>query len=145
MEQPPLDPFAGYLEVASVIGILELKRALILGSSAQAQSSGEDAVALLHRVEEGIREALELQEIYEERMEEVLHQTADKADALRILFISVSERMAQMQCWIEDAVDALPEEDREEWDLLVSEYERIREQIGGNLPPDIGGTGFAEY
>jgi hypothetical protein len=140
MEQPPLDPFAGYLEVVSVIGILELKRALILGSSAQVESQEEDAVALLHRVEEGIREALELQVVYEERMENVLHQTADKADALRTLFDSISERMAQMELWIEGAIDGLPEEDREEWDLLVSDYERIREQIGGNLPPDLGGS-----
>jgi hypothetical protein len=142
MEQPPLDPFAGYLEVVSVIGILELKRALILGSAAKAESQEGEGATLLQRVEEGIREALELQMVYEERIEDVLHHTADKADALRFLFDSISERMAQMQRWIEDAIEGLPEEDREEWDLLVSDYERIREQIGDNLPPDRRGPEF---
>jgi hypothetical protein len=136
MEYPPLDPFAGYLEVVSVIGILELKRALILGSG-QAGPVGEgDSEVLLARIEDGLREAIELQTVYEERMEDVLHSAADRADALHVLFDSISERMFQMQGWIDNAIDALPEEDREEWDMLVSDYERIREQLGRGVPPD---------
>ena len=65
-----------------------------------------------------------------------------RADALRALFDSISVRMAQMQAWIEDAVHGLPEEDREEWDLLVSDYERIREQLGNSFPSDADGPDF---
>ena len=137
MEHPPLDPFAGYLEVVSVIGILELKRALLLGADPE-QASGEvDAGVLLARIEAGIREATGLQVVYEEQMEDVLHSVADRADALHVLFDSISERMSQMQVWMESAVNALPEEDREEWDLLVSDYERIREQLGKTPPSDV--------
>lgn len=136
MEYPPLDPFAGYLEVVSVIGILELKRALLLGADPEEASGGGDAGVLLARIEDGIREATGLQVVYEEQMEDVLHSVADRADALHVLFDSISERMSQMQVWMESAVNALPEEDREEWDLLVSDYERIREQLGKTPPSD---------
>ncbi len=135
MEYPPLDPFAGYLEVVSVIGILELKRALLLGSDPE-KAGDVDAGVLLARIEDGIREATGLQVVYEEQMEDVLHSVADRADALHVLFDSISERMSQMQVWMESAVNALPEEDREEWDLLVSDYERIREQLGKTPPSD---------
>lgn len=141
MEYPPLDPFAGYLEVVSVIGILELKRALLLGSDPE-QSGDVDAGVLLARIEEGLREAAGLQVVYEEQMEDVLHSVADRADALHVLFNSISERMAQMQVWMESAVNALPEEDREEWDLLVSDYERIREQLGKTPPSDVDDADF---
>jgi len=137
MEYPPLDPFAGYLEVVSVIGILELKRALLLGADPEEASGDVDAGILLARIEDGIREATGLQVVYEEQMEDVLHSVADRADALHVLFDSISERMSQMQVWMESAVNALPEEDREEWDLLVSDYERIREQLG-KTPPSGG-------
>jgi len=135
MAHPPLDPFAGYLEVVSVIGILELKRALLLGSKGGDVSEDVESRILLARIEDGLLEALELKIVYEERIEDVLQNAADRADALRVLFDSISERMAQMQIWIEDAIHGLPEEDREEWDLLVSDYERIREQLGENMPP----------
>lgn len=150
MELPPLDPFAGYLEVVSVLDILEAKRARLLQAGEDAGSEGEEeregeksgaepdanTAALLARVEGGIREAQELQRVYEERMDDAIHNAADRADALRALFDSISVRMAQMQAWIEDAVHGLPEEDREEWDLLVSDYERIREQLGNSFPSD---------
>lgn len=136
MAHPPLDPFAGYLEVVSVIGILELKRALLMGSKAGDLSEDADSRILLTRIEEGLLEASELKDVYEERIEDVLQNAADRADALRALFDSISERMAQMQVWIEDAIHGLPEEDREEWDLLVSDYEKIREQLGQNMPPE---------
>ena len=134
MEYPPLDPFAGYLEVVSVIGILETKRALILGAAPGAAPGGEDVGLLLARIEDGIREASELQAVYEDQMEDVLHGAADRADALLVLFDSISERMTEMQLWMESAIEALPAEDREEWDLLVSDYERIREQLGKSAP-----------
>lgn len=153
MEHPPHDPFAGYLEVMSVIGILELKRALILGtaqsdlSAAQggnaeevgggADFNREEHGTLLARIEGGIREATELQLIYEEQIDDALHNAADRADALHVLFDSISERMLQMQAWMEIAIDALPEADREEWDLLVSDYERIRDQLGKMPPPNV--------
>jgi hypothetical protein len=140
MAYPPLDPFAGYLEVVSVIGILELKRALLLGSEGGDLSEDGESRILLARIEDGLLEALELKAVYEERIEDVLQNAADRADALRVLFDSISERMAQMQVWIEDAIHGLPEEDREEWDLLVSDYERIREQLGENMPPGEEGS-----
>lgn len=135
MAHTPLDPFAGYLEVVSVIGILELKRALLLGSKGGDLSEDVESQIFLTRIEDGLLEALELKVVYEERIEDVLQNAADRADALRVLFDSISERMAQMQLWIEDAIHGLPEEDREEWDLLVTDYERIREQLGENMPP----------
>ena len=160
MELPPLDPFAGYLEVVSVLDILEAKRSRLLETKRDAGSEGEaegeeegkgkkrgpepdaNAAALLARVEGGIREAQELQRVYEERMDDAIHNAADRADALRALFDSISVRMAQMQEWIESAVHGLPEEDREEWDLLVSDYERIREQLGNSFPSDADGPDF---
>jgi len=156
MELPPLDPFAGYLEVVSVLDILGAKRARLLetkrdaGSEGEAEEEGQNRgtepdatrAALLARVEGGIREAQELQRVYEERMDDAIHNAADRADALRALFDSISVRMAQMQSWIEDAVHGLPEEDREEWDLLVSDYERIREQLGNSFPSDADGPDF---
>jgi hypothetical protein len=148
MEHPPHDPFAGYLEVMSVIGILELKRALILGSDrgdgVEEGDVGEGlkrdgSDSLLARIESGIREATELQVIYEEQIDDALHCAADRADALHVLFESISERMMQMQAWMEAAIEALPEADREEWDLLVTDYERIREQLGKTPPPGAEG------
>ena len=144
MEYPPHDPFAGYLEVMSVIGILELKRALILGACPEEGNAAREVEGLkqgesselLARLEGGIREAIELQAIYEEQMEDVLHSAADRADTLHLLFDSISKRMEQMQVWMASAVDALPDEDREEWDLLVSDYERIREQLGKKSEPE---------
>ncbi|RFC46156.1 MAG: hypothetical protein DVB28_000160 [Verrucomicrobia bacterium] len=142
MELPPLDPFAGYLEVVSVIGILEAKRARLSGAEEGEAGADPDGPFLLARIENGILEAQELQRVYEERMEDVIHNVADRADMLRALFDSITSRMAEMQAWIEAAVDGLPEEDREEWDLLVSDYERIREQLGSSFPSDTDGPDF---
>jgi hypothetical protein len=142
MELPPLDPFAGYLEVVSVIGILEAKRALLLGGEEGEEGADPSGAFLLARIENGILEAQELQRVYEERMEDEIHNAADRADTLRALFDSITFRMAIMQGWIEAAVDGLPEEDREEWDLLVSDYERIREQLGSSFESDADGPDF---
>jgi hypothetical protein len=142
MELPPLDPFAGYLEVVSVIGILEAKRARLLGAEEGEAGADPGGAFLLARIENGILEAQELQRVYEERMEDVIHNAADRADMLRALFDSITWRMAEMQAWIEAAVDGLPEEDREEWDLLVSDYDRIREQLGSSFPSDTDGADF---
>lgn len=135
LDPPPLDPFAGYLEVASVIRILEAKRQRILdgnleGSSEHALPDSE-VVAMVGRVDAGIREAAGLLRIYEERIEDGLQATANRADSVRALFESVTQRMKEMEAWLGNAINNLSEEDREEWELLVSDYERIREELGG--------------
>lgn len=161
MAQPPLDPFEGYLEVLSVIQILQRKRRRLLteiqslGAAEPAvpsytdsdgdepagapvgpsQQSRADAEALVARVESGIFEAEALQLVYEERMEEVLQGAADHADALRSLLLSISERLEEMQSWISDAVLGLNEEDLEEWVRLKADYTRLKTQIGVKIPP----------
>ncbi len=134
--QSPLDPFAGYLEVVSVIGILQAKRERMLENSLEMPVLESDVAALVARVEAGIGEAQSLQAEYEQRMEDALQSAADRADTLRVLFASVSSRMAEMREWISDAVNGLPAEDREDWDMLVSDYEHLRAELGGALPPE---------
>lgn len=161
MAQPPLDPFEGYLEVLSVIQILQRKRRRLLaeiqsagGDDPEAPSDTDsdgdelagapvgpspqnraDAQALVARVESGILEAEALQLVYEERMEAVLQGAADHADALRSLLLSISERLDEMQSWISEAVLGLSEDDLEEWERLKADYTRLKTQIGLKIPP----------
>ena len=135
LDPPPLDPFAGYLEVTAVIRILEVKRQRMLDDrseeGAEQPIPASEIAAMLSRVDSGIREATDLLRIYEERIEDSLQATANRADSVRALFDSVTQRLKEMQSWLGDAVNNLSEEDREEWDLLLSDYERIRDEIGG--------------
>ena len=161
MAHPPLDPFEGYLEVLTVIQILQRKRRRLLremqspgaadapvftsadpegGDLAGAlvgpsPESRADALALIARVDSGIFEAEALQLVYEERMEEVLQDAADHADAVRSLLLSISERLAEMESWLSEAVSGLNEEDMEEWDRLKADYTRLKDQIGLKTPP----------
>ena len=135
LDPPPLDPFAGYLEVASVIRILETKRQRILDGNSdngtEQSIPASEVAAMVGRVDSGLREATDLLRIYEERIEDGLQATANRADSVRALFDSVTQRMKEMESWLGDAVNNLSDEDREEWDLLLSDYERIRDELGG--------------
>ncbi len=144
MELPPLDPspdpssldpFSGYLEVGSVIDVLKRKRDRILQEGEQQVIPEAEGKAMVGRVEAGILEAQALKDVYEQRLEDVLHAAANRADAVRALFDTVTRRMEEMREWMAGAVEGLPSEDREEWDLLVADYERIREELGGEPPP----------
>ena len=161
MAQPPLDPFEGYLEVLTVIQILQRKRRRLLpeiqspGASdapvfTSADPEGDelagapvgpspeshaDAMALIARVDSGIFEAEALQLVYEERMEEVLQGAANHADAVRSMLLSISERLQEMESWLSEAVLGLNEEDMEEWDRLKADYTRLKNQIGLKIPP----------
>lgn len=102
-----------------------------------ADVQGEDVLSehvtaeMVARVDAGIREAEALCEEYELRIENGLQFAANRADAVRALFNTVTQRMKEMEQWILESVENLPDEDREEWELLVSDYERIREELGG--------------
>ncbi len=161
MAQPPLDPFEGYLEVLTVIQILQRKRRRLLTEiqspgaadapvSTSADPEGDElagapvgpspeshaeAMALITRVDTGIFEAEALQLVYEDRMEEVLQGAADHADAVRSLLLSISERLQEMESWLSEAVLGLNEEDLEEWDRLKADYTRLKDQIGLKIPP----------
>ena len=139
MEPPPLDPhssdpFEGYLEVVSVLRILTAKRERVSQSLAASEISEAEASLLLDRVDGGIAEAESLRVACEQGIEESLQAAANRADSVRRLFDSVTERMREMADWINDSIEHMPEEDREEWDLLVSDYERIRDELGGDPP-----------
>ena len=134
LDPPSSDPFEGYLEVVSVLRVLRSKREKIAQSFAAAELSETDAGLMLERVDGGIAEAEMLLVACEQSIEESLHAAANRADSVRALFDSVTERMKEMAAWINDSIEHMPEEDREEWDLLVSDYERIREELGGDPP-----------
>ncbi len=136
------DPFSGYLEVVSVLGALHAKRGRLIRTieeqmQGDADVQGEDVLSehvtaeMVARVDAGIREAEALCEEYELRIENGLQFAANRADAVRALFNTVTQRMKEMEQWILESVENLPDEDREEWELLVSDYERIREELGG--------------
>ncbi len=161
MEKPPFDPLAEYLEAHAILSSLHSERTRLLEYGAELDElnvpgdAGQrsDLASLLSRLSAGIEETETLLLTYELYLEEQMRTLADQADAGRALFAAVSSRILEMKTRLLDSADneqgynANPQpdstspqapkrcpDDHWEWEVLLRDYERIRDHWIKTLP-----------
>jgi len=123
------------------------------------QGTKADLAILLKRLGAGIEETEALLTTYEEYLEQKMCFLADQADAGRLLFARVSARIAEIQELLNESAQleqtyrveerdgafeasehpsAWGPEDQQEWEALLSDFERIRSHWIKWLPLEDG-------
>ena len=138
MHRPAPDFFHDYLEGMDLLAALREKEAHIRINSESIGGDGHDVEAILEglsakigRVEVWIRHS-------ENKLEEGLHASANRADAGRELLLSVSRAVRELKLLTPEEWAALSEGQRNEWVALLGDYETLRNAWLAKLPPEEG-------
>jgi hypothetical protein len=127
MPLSPRDPFADYLEGHDLLLKLERKRQSIEKARLSGLLSGREGEAAIQSVQQAVERTVVLIAEYEQELEEQLQNLAERAEEGRTLFLSISEKVADLRRMDPASWDGFSAEQRSEWQRLLGVYAHLRQ------------------
>ena len=126
MPLSPRDPFADYLEGHELLLKLERKGKAIEDARVHGKLSETESAAALQSVQQAVERTIVLIAEYEQELEEQMQRLAGRAEEGRMLFLSISEKVAVLKRMDPSEWNRCTTEQREEWDRLLAMYAQLR-------------------
>jgi hypothetical protein len=126
MPLSPRDPFADYLEGHDLLLKLERKRKTIEEARINGKLSEAESAAASESVQQAVERTIILIAEYEQDLEEQLQNLAGRAEEGRMLFLSISEKVAALKRMDPSEWERCTAEQLQEWDRLLDMYAQLR-------------------